>query len=468
MSDPLNASLFLPDDNATTELGVQLACILEPGDTILLKGSVGAGKSHLARAIIQARLGYPEDVPSPTYTLVQTYTDALADIFHADLYRLSDTSELEELGLEEAFSTAICLVEWSERLGNDAPKGALSLDLTAHENGRLATLSSDARRWEKAIRAVERAAFLIDAGWTDADRIAIAGDLSSRAYQRLQRDGQACILMDASDDVASVVGFLKMSDWLTQNGYSAPQPLAKAPEKGLLLLNDFGDLQLSAHPDIEKLMGLCVSLLADIRTKAPPSLPCPSARELAEMTQLAELYPGADAQALAAFRIHLLTAIESVTTGVQPTVSLRDFHADNIMWLDDKTGIQRLGLLDFQDAFLVHPVYDLVSLLTDARRDVSKSARKKFVSDYAEITGDNLEKLEEAFAVFSVQRNLRILGIFARAALELGKPHHVPNLPRVYGYLTEALEHPIFETEGDALLVGLPKPEKAMLDRLAA
>lgn len=468
MSAPFSASLFLPDENATTELGVQLARVLQPGDTILLKGSVGAGKSHLARAIIQARLGYPEDVPSPTYTLVQTYQEAQADIFHADLYRLSDTSEFVELGLDDAFSSAICLVEWAERLGKDAPHGALVLELTMQNNGRLAAFSSDASRWDKVARAIERAGFLIDAGWSGAEQAIIAGDLSSRSYQRLSRDGQRGVLMDAGRDVSSVSSFLEISAWLTKNGYSAPNPIAQAQSKGLLLLDDFGDQQLSAHPDVDELMGLCLKLLADIRTKAPPNLPCPSAYELVEMTQLAEHYPGADATVLSGFRKVLLGCIESVTSGVQPTVSLRDFHADNIMWLGDKDGIQRLGLLDFQDAFLVHPVYDLVSLLTDARRDVSRSVRQSLIVEYAQITGDDLEELQKAFAIFSVQRNLRILGIFTRAALELGKPHHVPNLPRVYAYLAEALRHRVFENAGTALMAALPKPEKALLDRLAA
>lgn len=468
MSAPFSISLFLPDENATAELGVQLARVLEPGDTVLLNGSVGAGKSHLARAIIQARLGHPEDVPSPTYTLVQTYHDTQTEIYHADLYRLSDTSELVELGLEEAFLRAICLVEWSERLGSDAPKDALVLDLVMEQTGRRATLSSGAQTWDKAIRAIERARFVIDAGWPGAMRNTIAGDLSSREYQRFQQDGRSCIFMDAGDDIASVTNFLHMSDWLSQNGYSAPQPFVEMPDKGFILLEDFGDQQLSKRQDVDALMGPCLAFLADIRTKAPPRLLCPSNVELVEMTALARHYPDADQNALAVFRTRLLGYIEKVNSAARPTVSLRDFHADNIMWLADRKDIQRLGLLDFQDAFLVHPVYDLVSLLTDARREVAKDVRQRLIEEYARATGDDLDRLQEAFAVFSVQRNLRILGIFARAATELGKPHHVPNLPRVYGYLAEALEHPIFEDAGAALLAGLPKPEKALLDRLAA
>lgn len=138
-------SIFLPDDAATARLGQWLAPRLAPGDVILLEGPIGAGKSHLARALILARLGRAEDVPSPTFTLVQTY-EADAEIWHADLYRLTHPDEVIELGLEAAFATAICLVEWPDRLGDLTPPDALHLRLAAAEQagveGRLATLST--------------------------------------------------------------------------------------------------------------------------------------------------------------------------------------------------------------------------------------------------------------------------------------------------------------------------------------
>ncbi|MEO9823627.1 MAG: tRNA (adenosine(37)-N6)-threonylcarbamoyltransferase complex ATPase subunit type 1 TsaE [Paracoccaceae bacterium] len=469
MSQRFCETIFLPDERATTDLGIALAPVFTKGDILLLNGPVGAGKSHLARAIIQARLGYPEDVPSPTYTLVQTYFDQKYEIFHADLYRLSDTSELTELGLDDAFQNAICLVEWAERLGPEsAPKDALTVTLETKEDGRFAVLSADASRWEKVARPIEKTRFLIEAGWSGAQTTNVAGDLSSRTYQRLRQGEQSVIYMDAGDDTASTSKFLKMSSWLDENGYSAPQAIAQKPGKGLILLSDFGDQRLSTLPDVMQKMTLCLSLLADMRTKEPPDLPCPTAIELAEMTMLAKHYPGAETEAIETFRGELQARIEMVNENTNPSVSLRDFHTDNIMWLGEKEGINRLGLLDYQDAFLVHPVYDLVSLLTDARRAVSTQDRQDLIVQYAKMTGDDLEDLQRAFAVFSVQRNLRILGIFSKAALDDGKTHHVQNIPRVYGYLVEALEHPVFEGVSDELFAALPLPEKALLEQLAA
>lgn len=136
-------SLFLADDAATSRLGAILAKHLCAGGTVLLQGPIGAGKTHLARAFIQARLGVAEDVPSPSFTLVQTYGADADEIWHADLYRLSHPDEVLELGLGDAFATAICLVEWPDRLGKLTPANALHIALSDESDGRRAVLSGE-------------------------------------------------------------------------------------------------------------------------------------------------------------------------------------------------------------------------------------------------------------------------------------------------------------------------------------
>jgi tRNA threonylcarbamoyladenosine biosynthesis protein TsaE len=134
-------ALSLPTEAETEALGMRLAALARPGDCILLDGPVGAGKSHLARAFIRARLGFDEDVPSPSFTLVQVYEADGVDIWHVDLYRLSHPDEVWELGLDDAFSRAICLIEWPDRLGGHQPPGALRLRLDPAGEGRRAILS---------------------------------------------------------------------------------------------------------------------------------------------------------------------------------------------------------------------------------------------------------------------------------------------------------------------------------------
>lgn len=122
---PTTRTLSSPQE--TADLATQIAAALGPGDCLLLEGPIGAGKTHFARHLIQSLLNFPEDVPSPTFTLVQTYDVPTGELWHADLYRLTSLDEIEELGLIEAFDTAICLIEWPDRLAELTPPHALHL-----------------------------------------------------------------------------------------------------------------------------------------------------------------------------------------------------------------------------------------------------------------------------------------------------------------------------------------------------
>lgn len=152
MSDGFNVTLHLSSPDETGRLAALIAPGLRAGDVVLLVGEIGAGKTHFARSVIQTRLadkGKSEDIPSPTYTLVQTYSDGLTDIWHADLYRLTDIQEIHELGLEDAFKDAICFVEWPDRLGVLRPKSALTIDFATNDSAedRILTLSTKSDRW---------------------------------------------------------------------------------------------------------------------------------------------------------------------------------------------------------------------------------------------------------------------------------------------------------------------------------
>ncbi len=307
--------------------------------------------------------------------------------------------------------------------------------------------------------------FLKSHGWDGATLEPIAGDLSRRSYFRLSRSGETAILMDAGDDRASVPPFLKMTAWLRQAGLSAPGILGTDVDNALLLLEDLGPVRASdvmSDPNAQaEILDACIEILLAIRNAPPPPLHCPGAERLCESTRVAdEHYPGADPGALDEFRVALKDVLSRLLAD-GCTVSLRDFHAENLMPLPHREGVARLGVLDYQDAFLTHPVYDLVSLLTDARVEVQPALRARYVERYAKASGDGLATLRTAFAAFSAQRNLRILGIFHRAASDLGKTHHLPKVPRVYRYLMESAQHEVFRDVRGILCAGLPAPDMA-------
>lgn len=145
--------LFLPDPEASDALARRLAPRLGAGDVLLLEGQIGAGKTHFARALIRALAG-EQDVPSPTFTLVQTYEAPGFEIWHADLYRLSHPDEAVELGLLEAFDKALCLIEWPDRLGPDRPAGALELRFSLEGEGRRLAFASDNPTWQARLADV--------------------------------------------------------------------------------------------------------------------------------------------------------------------------------------------------------------------------------------------------------------------------------------------------------------------------
>ena len=316
--------------------------------------------------------------------------------------------------------------------------------------------------------------FLTQAGWAGAKRFRIAGDLSARRYFRLtDAGGDTLILMDADPRLdPSTPSFVEVTNWLRTANLSAPEILASAADEGLLLLEDFGDNKVSevikSAPDLRgEIYALALELIDRVQERSFDGLHTPDPQELVDLTRLADdYYPHLDQARLKPFRAVLETVFAKVLSE-SPVVSLRDFHAENLIWLPNRTGVRRLGILDYQDAFLTHPIYDVVSLLTDARTDIEPAFRTEMIKKYTQRSGRDLAVVSRAFAAFSAQRNLRILAIFARSASRDGKPVHLPKMPRVYGYLIEALRNPVFASVADETIAAIPPPTPELIEALA-
>lgn len=475
-----DVTLHLATDDDTACLGQWLARGLGAGDVVLLDGPIGAGKTHLARALIRARLGHDEDIPSPTFTLVQSYA-ADIEIWHADLYRLSHPDEVRELGLEAAFASALCLVEWPDRLGF-IPDNVLRITLAAEGDSRRATLHGPAHTALLDLLAADwprlalSTAFLARAGWGGARRRYLAGDASDRRYDRLVQGAETAVLMDAppgkGDDPAS---FLAIARHLTGLGLSAPKALAEDLAGGFLLLEDLGDdlfARLVAHdPACEpQLYTAATDVLLRLQSHPPANgLPNLTAQGWAEAAAFAfDWYRFA----ITGVRIDTGLFIATLTDLLHrhadgPRVMiLRDYHAENLLWLPDRQGLARVGLLDFQLAQLGQPGYDLVSLLQDARRDVPQALETAMIQRFAAANGQDPARFAAAYAVLGAQRALRILGIFARLCVVAGKPGYLPLLPRVWGQLQRNLAHPALSPLVPHC-AALPPPTQETLQRIA-
>ena len=324
-----------------------------------------------------------------------------------------------------------------------------------------------------AERAAAIEGFLADAGWADSERVPLAGDASSRRYLRLSRADDTAVLMDAPGDRVALDRFVAVTAHLLGCGLSAPRLLASDAGAGLLLLEDFGDALfpalLAADPSREgALFEAATETLAALHAVAAPPAPDLGPMTLTDQaglvydSYLAAVTGREDGQAKREMQALLAEAFAALPPW-RPVLALRDFHAGNLFWLPERVGAARVGLIDYQDAGLGHPLYDLVSLARDARRDVTQETVARMQACYSAATGIDPGA---AWPLLAVQRNLRILGIFARLATEHGKPAYLDYLPRTWALLVEDLEHASLTRLKARLLADLPPPTPEIVAKL--
>jgi aminoglycoside/choline kinase family phosphotransferase len=316
-------------------------------------------------------------------------------------------------------------------------------------------------------------AFLAANGWAGAAILPLAGDASFRRYFRVVDGDRTAVLMDAPPDKEDSAPFLRIGAHLHALGFAAPQPIATDLDAGLILLEDFGDARvgpvLRDAPEHETAVYAdAIDVLAALhRHPAPAIAPYGESELRREVRLFPEWYlPAAGIAEAPGYDTAWDTLWPKLLdeTRAKPVLTLRDYHADNLMLLD-RPGLQRLGLLDYQDALAGHPAYDLVSLLQDARRDVSPELEAAMLDRYFAAAGiADRDGFRAAYEMLGAQRNTKILGVFTRLWKRDNKPDYPRFNPRIWGYLDRNLAHPALAPVADWFAAHVPAAAREPFD----
>jgi N-acetylmuramate 1-kinase len=517
LTAPAGASFnaTLANEEATLRFMADIAAALEPGDLVTLSGDLGAGKTMFARALIRHLAGDETiEVPSPTFTLIQNYDLPRFPLVHADLYRLSGAAELAELGFDDLPEGTVVLMEWPDRAANFLPPDRLDITFTLApqlgpdvRNVRYVGYGHFAQRAERI--AMVRS-FLDEAGFGTAERRRMQGDASTRIFERLKLDGVPAILMNAprrpdgppvrdgkpysaiAHLAEDIVPYVALAAALRAQGFSAPAIMHADLDHGLLVMEDLGvDRVVTDDPPapIAARYAAAVDLLAALHgRKVPETLPVAPHLDyrlpryelttfLIEAELLLDWYlakagsKGTDAKDINILRkefVALWSKALKPALDAPPTWVLRDYHSPNLLWLEDRKDIARIGVLDFQDALIGPAAYDVASLLQDARVDVPESLEMTLLGQYVRArmsqSAEQGQQFDTAnfmllYATLAAQRATKILGIFARLERRDGKPQYLRHMPRLWNYLQRSLAHPALAPLKDWYAVNVPAPD---------
>jgi tRNA threonylcarbamoyl adenosine modification protein YjeE len=508
LTAPRGASftVALPDEEATRRFATDLAGALEPGDLVTLSGDLGAGKTTFARALIRQLAGDETiEVPSPTFTLMQNYELPRFALVHADLYRVRSAAELAELGFDDVPDNAVVLMEWPDRAAEALPVDRLDIAFTlapaAGPNVRQVRYTGYGEFAARAERIALIRGFIDEAGFGEAQRRRMQGDASTRIFERLTLGNRTAVLMNAprrpdgppvrdgkpysaiAHLAEDIVPYIALAAGLRRIDLSAPEILHADLDDGLIIMEDLGQEHfVSGNPPapVEMRYATAVDLLASLHARNLPNrLPVTSALDyrlprydigafLIEAELLLDWYlANAGAPVGEAARTIFVTlwrnalepAMEAPATWV-----LRDYHSPNLLWLPQREGIARIGLVDFQDALIGPAAYDVASLLQDARVDVPEHMEMSLLGRYARARLSHDRNFDTGgftllYATLAAQRATKILGIFARLQRRDGKPQYLRHMPRLWGYLQRSLAHPALAALKAWYAANVPPPD---------
>ncbi|AKI02869.1 tRNA threonylcarbamoyl adenosine modification protein YjeE [Hoeflea sp. IMCC20628] len=477
----------LADASATTRFAEDVAMALKPGDCLCLSGDLGAGKSTFARALIRTIADDLDlEAPSPTFTLVQSYQLRLP-IAHLDLYRIGSPDELDELGLDDALVEGAALIEWPEKALERLPFDRVMMRFDGLGESRTVDVSGPDDFMARLGRSRAARRFLDQTGYELAERRHLQGDASSRTYETIRKSGrQSIILMNAPRQpdgppirdglpysqiahlAEDVVPFVAVARWLGAQGFSAPEILGEDLDQGFLLLENLGTdglLDADDRPDPDR-YGLAIDCLAELHQKTQPGslpagnrthhVPAYDSRAMQiEVELLTDWYlpwrrDTAVGEEERQSYLDLWQALFARLKSAESHLVLRDYHSPNLIWRNDKSGFDRLGIIDFQDAMIGPSAYDVASLCQDARVTVDPDLAGRLLDRYIAARHEANAEFDEAgfreaYAIMAAQRAAKILGIFVRLKQRDGKSGYMRHLPRIEAYIAASLTHPVMQ-----------------------
>ncbi len=508
MSDPATRTavwrLDLASERETRELAAVVASFVGAGDLVTLSGDLGAGKTAFARALIRTLVGDAAlEVPSPTFTLMQVYEGGAFPIVHADLYRISNADELADLGWDEATDSALVMVEWAERAGGALPVERLDVKLTippGDDDARIVEMTGYGAFAPRLVRAKGATEVLTRSGWADAQRTFMLGDASTRAYERLEKpNGDRAILMISPPRpdgppvrfgkpysaiarlAENIRPYVAVDRALRGQGLSAPDIYAVDLDSGFAVIEDLGaegvldaqgapmrDRYAAAVDVLACLHGMdlpdAIALTDDTTYRIPPYDLDALLIEVELLTEWYAPHIGETnlSSGVRATFVNLWRQAVIEIAAATPTWTLRDYHSPNLIWMPERDGLARVGLVDFQDCVMGHPAYDVASLLQDARVTVPDELEIRLLGHYAQTRRAASPDFEmagfaRAYAILGAQRATKILGIFARLDKRDGKPQYLAHIPRVTRYLRKNLAHPALAPLREWYAANLPR-----------
>ena len=448
-----------------------IAPIFEKGDLLALNGEIGSGKTTLSKHLINYLTATRiDEINSPTFNLCQIYSEQDLTISHYDFYRLDYLQEIEELDMSDSIKNNLTIIEWANKFSSILPKDHIEIQINNKSDKREYKILFHGTYAKKIAAHKNRLSFLSNSNFNIKKITNMRGDASKRKYFRVNDGKENFVLMDASEDSIkknttskTITDFIIFGQYLENIGLRVPKIYEFDIQKHLILEEDLGlttydelysklNFKDLISPAIESLLILVHSNYKNINDQDGKAFEPQNFDKkvfINESKIFIDYYWPYVKNSICPEeeKCEFLSIIEKIYSDLSTdkALVLRDYHSPNLHYLQNEKGHKQCALIDFQDALLGHPLYDLVSLAQDARFTISEDQERYIVDTFEKkfhFIDFQLSKssFNEQYKILAIQRSLKILGIFARLSLLEGKNNYIIHMPRVIDYIRRSMD----------------------------